>query len=121
METQDKTTTTSTPTKKTPTPRADQDQIIANRIAETRRKLNTVLADDALKARFAARGCDLAELNEGIAHCDATQAGYDARQVALGTEKAGYQALSDNCTDDFIKPVPLLGLLGSLAQGQATR
>jgi DNA-binding SARP family transcriptional activator len=26
-----------------------------------------------------------------------------------------------NCTDDFIKPVPLLGLLGSLAQGQATR
>ncbi len=98
METEDTTALAPppAPTKKPPVPRADQDQLIANRIADTRRKITAVLTDDALKARFAARGCDLAELNEGIAHCDATQAGYDARQVALGTEKAGYQALSDS-------------------------
>ena len=98
METQDTTTKTTPLTEKTPTPRADQDQIIANRIAETRRKINAVLADDDLKARFAARGCDLAELNEGIAHCDATQAGYDARQVALGNERAAYDELSGKRT-----------------------
>ena len=98
METQDTTTTAPTLTKKTPTPRADQDQLIANRIAETRRKLTTVLAADDLKARFAARGCDLVELNEGMGYCDATQAGYDARQVALGRERAGYDELSGKRT-----------------------
>jgi hypothetical protein len=82
-------------TTKTPTPRADQDQLIANRIADTRRKINAVQGDDDLKTRFATRGCDLADLTVGLGHCDSTQAGYDARQVALGKEKAAYKILAE--------------------------
>jgi hypothetical protein len=56
METEDTTALAPppAPTKKAPVPRADQDQLIANRIADTRRKITAVLADDDLKARFAA-------------------------------------------------------------------
>ena len=86
---------TPTPTEptKTPVPRADQDQKIANDIAEAGRVIETVRAQAALAAAVAARGYDETKLTAGKELQGAAQAAFNARQAARAAQKEKTEAL----------------------------
>jgi len=78
-----------TPVLPTPKPvkeRAEQDQVMLDRIVAVGQALATAQADIEIMALLAPRGFDAAKLDEGLALQQAAQAGFSVRQTAMKTQ-----------------------------------
>jgi len=74
--------------------RANQDVALANRINQYRTALTAAQGHAELAARLGPRGYGAAALAQGVALCDAAQAGFNARNDALAGQQAAMTALA---------------------------
>jgi hypothetical protein len=76
--------------------KAEQNQELANEISAASKLIETALANAEILAFLAPRGYDLAALDDTLATKVApAQAGFDARQVAMGIQSSATKALAD--------------------------
>jgi hypothetical protein len=83
------------PAPKTPSRRADQDQVIANLITETRQMIEIARDDPAIAPVLAGRGYDAAALAAGLALQQAAQDAYTARQIAMAAQQQAAATAAD--------------------------
>ena len=101
----DQPSTPPAPEPKPKAPRADQDQKIADRIADTREKILIVQADPELQALLTVRGFDPERLLQGLDLQDAAQTAFNNRQTAIGAENdanAAFAAANAKARQDNI-------------------
>src|SRR5882757_8555779 len=76
--------------------KAEQDQALANAIGAASKLIETARANAEILALLAPRGYDLAALDDALTTKYApAQAGFDARQVAMGIQSSATKALGD--------------------------
>lgn len=113
-----------TPNTPAPRRRADQDQLLAERAAETRQIVGVILNDVAVRSKLTPKGFDTQRLNDAIASCEAFDQKWNARQNAMGVQadkSKAFQELFDEAVkslSDFREtvrgaenPAPEAGLL----------